>query len=144
MEQAILHSFSATAANKASSSTHGTPPAAIASPALQGLLSHWMECRGERPMPARDDLAEDMLAEALGELILFELSCVSCAKDEVAPAPLGGFVQGMTTPYHDVMRSGEPIYGHHGAPNGEERLMLPLSRDGRRVDTILVGVQRKR
>lgn len=140
MEQAILHSFTATAPAK----SPGAPQAAIDSPALQGLLSHWMDCRGERSMPARDDLAEDMLSEALGELILFELSCVSCTKDEAAPAPLGGMVQGMTTPYHDVMRSGEPIYGRRGAPGGEERLMLPLSRDGHRVDTILVGVQRKR
>lgn len=138
MEQAILQSFSATAPK-----TSGAPQAAIASPALKGLLSHWMECRGERPMPARGDLAEDTLSGALGELILFELSCVSCAKDE-APAPIGGIVQGMTTPYHDVMRLGEPIYGRRSAPDGEERLMLPLSRDGNRVDTILVGVQRRR
>lgn len=138
MEQAILNSFSATAPTKSSGARQQ-----ISSPALQGLLSHWMDCRGERPMPARDDLAEDTLSEALGELILFELSCVSCAKDE-APVPMGGIVQGMTTPYHDVMRLGEPVYGRSGAPDGEERLMLPLSRDGNRVDTILVGVQRRR
>lgn len=140
MEQAILHSFSATVPANASR----TGKAAISSPALQGLLSHWIDCRGDRPMPARDDLAEDMLSDALGELILFELSCVGCSKDEAAPAPIGGVVQGMTTPYHDVMRLGEPIYGRRATPDGEERLMLPLSRDGNRVDTILVGVQRRR
>ncbi len=140
MEQAILHSFSASAPAKAS----GGSRAAISSPALQGLLSHWMECRGDRSMPARDDLAEDMLSDALRELILFELSCVGCAKDETPVMPMGGVVEGMTTPYHDVMRLGEPIYGRRATPDGEERLMLPLSRDGSRVDTILVGVQRKR
>ena len=140
MDQAILHSFSASAPAKASGAK-----SAISSPALQGLLSHWMECRGDRPMPARDDLAEDMLAEALGELILFELSCAGCSRDDEMPAvPMGGAVQGMTTPYHDVIRLGEPIYGRRAMPDGEERLMLPLSRDGNRVDTILVGVQRRR
>lgn len=136
MDQAILTAFSASAPGMASARP------AIASPALRSLLDHWLDRRGERSMPARGDLAEDALSEALGELVLFELSC-ACSKDE-APAPLGGMVSGMTTPYHEAMRLGEPIYGRRGAADGEERLLLPLSRDGNRVDTILVGVQRKR
>ena len=140
MNQAILQSFAVSAPAKDATGVQ----AAISSPALQSLLSYWMACRGDRTMPARDDLAEDMLSGTLGELILFELSCVGCAKDEAPAMPMGGVVQGMTTPYHDVMRLGEPFYGRRGAPGSEERLMLPLSRDGSRVDTILVGVQRKR
>lgn len=140
MDQAILSAFSTSASGKAPASAKP----AITSPALRSLLDHWLDRRGERAMPARDDLADDALSDALGELILFELSCVTCAKEEAAPAQLGGMVAGMTTPYHEAMRLGEPIYGRRALPDGEERLLLPLSRDGNRVDTILVGVQRKR
>jgi len=135
MDQAILDSFSP------SRSAEGD----IASPALQDLLGYWLRCRGERPMPARGDLAEDTLSKSLKDLILFELSCVGCGNGE-ASAPAGGLVAGMATPYHEVMRRAQPIYGSRATTEGEpvERLLLPLSRDGKRVDTILVGVQRRR
>lgn len=134
MDQAILDSFSPSRSDETD----------IASPALQELLGYWLRCRGERAMPARGDLAEDTLAKALKELILFELSCVSYTQGEAAPA--GGMVAGMATPYHEVMRRAQPIYGSRAGAEGEpvERLLLPLSRDGKRVDTILVGVQRRR
>jgi len=135
MDQAILDSFSPSRADDTD----------IASPALQGLLGYWLRCRGERAMPARGDLAEDALSQSLKDLILFELSCVSGSQGEPA-TPAGGLVSGMATPYHEVMRRAQPIYGSRATVEGEpvERLLLPLSRDGKRVDTILVGVQRRR
>ena len=139
MNQAILSNFSATDSAKPAAASKP----AIASSALLTLFNHWQDCRGERLMPTREDLAEELLSGALGELVLFELSCVASPQGD-APAPVGGMVAGMTTPYHEVMRLGEPIYGRHGARGDEERLLLPLSRDGNRVDTILVGVQRRR
>jgi hypothetical protein len=135
MDQAILDSFSPSRSAEAD----------LVSPALQGLLGYWLRCRGERAMPARGDLEEDTLSEALKDLILFELSCVGCGNTE-PPAPATGLVAGMATPYHEVMRRGQPVYGSRAGAEGQpvERLLLPLSRDGKRVDTILVGVQRRR
>ncbi|MCC7049045.1 MAG: PAS domain-containing protein [Alphaproteobacteria bacterium] len=143
MDQAILDAFSPSRAAGYDAAGQG-----IASPALQDLLSYWLSCRGERAMPARDDLEEDALTGALKDLILFELSCVSgdgnAAAAPAAPAA-AGLVAGMATPYHEVMRRAQPIYGSRSGAQGEnvERLLLPLSRDGKRVDTILVGVQRR-
>jgi hypothetical protein len=135
MDQAILDTFSP-------SLSTGTD---IASPALQSLLGHWLRCRGERAMPARGDLEEDALNGALKDLILFELSCAGsgCREDAAPASPL---VAGMATPYHEVMRRAQPIYGSRVNADGEpvERSLLPLSRDGKKVDTILVGVQRRR
>jgi hypothetical protein len=135
MDQAVLNSFSPSRSEAAE----------IASPALQGLLGYWLSCRGERAMPARADLAEETLTKALKDLILFELSCVGCGHGET-PARANGLVSGMATPYHEVMRRAQPIYGSRPGAEGEavERLLLPLSRDGKKVDTILVGVQRRR
>jgi hypothetical protein len=116
----------------------------IDSPALRGLLAHWQQRRGERAMPARGDLAEETLCQSLGELILFELSCAK-APCEATAAETGRLTQGMAQPYHDVMRRGRPMYRRGGESSGAaERLLLPLSRDGRHVDAILVGVQRRR
>lgn len=141
MDQAILDAFSPSRAARQDAAGHD-----IASPALQDLLSYWLSCRGERAMPARDDLEEDALTGALKDLILFELSCVGCDAAAAAPAAANaGLVASMATPYHEVMRRGQPIYGSRSGAQGEnvERLLLPLSRDGKRVDTILVGVQRR-
>ena len=115
----------------------------IDSPALRDLFRHWRQRRGKRAMPARGDLAEDALNQALGDLILFELSCARtpCAPSKDAGDALTG---GMATPYHEVMRRGQPMYRRCAEPTGAvERLLLPLSRDGVRVDAILVGVQRR-
>ncbi|MCK6454406.1 MAG: hypothetical protein L6R19_26685 [Alphaproteobacteria bacterium] len=136
MEQVQADSFSAS----------GAVAEHIASPALQGLLAHWVACRGKRAMPARDDLAEETLSEALHDLVLFELSC-ACqdeTHDDDVPAA-AALVSGMAASYHEVIRRGRPMYGRrHYARGGEvERLLLPLSRNGSSVDTILVGVQRR-
>jgi hypothetical protein len=118
----------------------------IDSPALRGLLAHWQQRRGRRSMPARGDLAEETLTAALGELILFELSCARTAGgDAAAAAARSELTAGMAAPFHEVMRSGRPMYRGRGEARGAaERLLLPLSADGRRVDTILVGVPRGR
>lgn len=116
----------------------------IGSPALRSLLAHWQQRRGKRAMPARGDLADETLAQALGEVILFELSCVQapCADAESQD---GSLTSGMAQPFHDVMRRGQPMYRRRSEPSGAvERLLLPLSRDGVHVDAILVGVQRRR
>jgi hypothetical protein len=136
MEQAQIDSFSAS----------GALEGHISSPALQGLLAHWVACRGERAMPARDDLAEGALSSTLGDLVLFELSCASQGDthgDEVPTA--AALVTGMAASYHEVIRRGQPMYGrrHYTKGDAVERLLLPLSRDGVSVDTILVGVQRR-
>lgn len=135
MDQANIDSFAATGA---------AMDGEIASPALRRLLDHWKQRCSGRAMPARGDLGEDALLTALHELVLFELACAQ------APAgperPNGGPGQGMGAPFHEVMRRGQPMYRRRHEPQGGtiERLMLPLSRDGTRVDTILVGVQRRR
>lgn len=126
---------------------HGALEADIDSPALRALLAHWQQRRGERPMPARRELAEEILTQSLGELILFELSCANCAeKGESSPAGAVALTMGMATPYHEVMRSGQPMYRRRAEAHGGsvERLLLPLSRDGFTVDAILVGVLRRR
>jgi len=136
MEQVQTDSFSAS----------GALEEHISSPALQGLLAHWVACRGERAMPARDDLADETLSGALGDVVLFELSCACQGEshDEDVPAA-AALVSGMAASYHQVIRRGQPMYGRrHYAKGGDvERLLLPLSRDGVSVDTILVGVQRR-
>ena len=117
----------------------------IDSPALRGLLAHWQQRRGRRSMPARGDLAEEALTAALGQLILFELSCARTAGVAAAAAARSELTAGMAAPFHEVMRTGRPMYRGRGDVRGAaERLLLPLSADGRRVDTILVGVPRGR
>lgn len=114
----------------------------IGNPALRGLLVHWQQRRGRRSMPARGDLAEETLTAALAELILFELSCAQTQGAAVARSDL---TAGMAAPFHAVMLSGRPMYRGPGEARGAaERLLLPLSADGKRVDTILVGVPRGR
>lgn len=136
MEQAQVDQFSAS----------GAVEEHISSPALQGLLAHWVERRGGRAMPARDDLAEQALTGALSDVVLFELSCAcqgDTQGDEVPAA--AALVTGMAASYHEVIRRGQPMYGrrHYSKGGAVERLLLPLSRDGVSVDTILVGVQRR-
>jgi len=116
----------------------------IDSPALRGLLAHWQQRRGRRAMPARGDLAEETLTAALGELILFELSCARAADGAASAAARSELTAGMAAPFHEVLRNGRPMYRGRGEARGAaERLLLPLSADGERVDTILVGVPRQ-
>ncbi|MGQ0677988.1 MAG: hypothetical protein ACT4N4_18145 [Rhodospirillales bacterium] len=141
MEQLSTDSFAAVAApNRAPNTDIGGE---IGSPALRGLLAHWRQRRGKRAMPARGDLAEEVLTLALGEVVLFELSCAQTPRGD-AGASATALTAGMAAPFHEVMRRGLPMYRRRAEPNGDvERLLLPLSRDGVRVDAILVGVQRR-
>ena len=136
MEQLSTDSFTAIGAHPQSLDSD------IDSPALRVLLAHWQQRRGERAMPARGDLADETLSQALGEVILFELSCAQmpCGSDAGTD---NGLTTGMTQPFHEVMRRGQPMYRRRPDAAGTvERLLLPLSRDGVHVDAILVGVQR--
>lgn len=137
MEQLSADSFTALAP---SSQTGGDD---IESPALRRLLEHWQQRRGKRPMPARGDLADETLSQALGDVILFELSCARTPCGEAA-GETDSLTSGMAQPFHDVMRRGQPMYRRRSEPTGAiERLLLPLSRDGVHVDAILVGVRRR-
>lgn len=138
MEQLSTNSFTAIGAHTQSLDSD------IESPALRGLLAHWKQRRGERTMPARGDLADETLSQALGDVILFELSCAQAPCSSAAETE-DGLTAGMAQPFHEVMRRGQPMYRRRPDAAGMvERLLLPLSRDGVHVDAILVGVQRRR
>lgn len=137
MEQLSTDSFTAIGARSHSLDLE------IDSPALRGLLAHWKQRRDKRAMPSRGDLADETLSQALGEVILFELSCAQMPCESAAGTE-NGLTAGMTQPFHEVMRRGQPMYRRRPDAAGTvERLLLPLSRDGVHVDAILVGVQRR-
>ncbi len=137
MEQLSIDRFTALAP------TNQTLDGDIDSPALRKLLTHWQQRRGKRAMPARGDLADETLSQALGDVILFELSCAQAPQAD-AEGKDDSLTSGMAQPFHDVMRRGQPMYRRRSEPTGAvERLLLPLSRDGVHVDAILVGVQRR-
>ena len=117
----------------------------ISSEALRRLLTHWIARRGNRALPARYDLAEDRLTRALKDLVLYELSCEGRDESEADVMPASAaLVRGLGAPYREVLLRRQPVYCSFGCSGGSavERLLLPLSRDGVRVDSILVGIER--
>lgn len=128
------------------------------------LYEYWLEKKGRRRMPSRQDIDPTDISALLPHIMLidvlngerFRIRMVGTALDdatglnatgrllnEVMPdGPYADYVQGL---YGEVVREKSPIYAEceHGDPDRVQhatiRLIMPLSDDGETVDGALVG-----
>lgn len=134
----------------------------IAHPRLRGLLEFWNHRRGDRTMPARDALDPLALWPWLGQLMLVEAASEGEFRYRVYGTGLAEYygrdLTGRTTAalrpevrdlvcqeYAEVCRTGRPLLVVHtrrvrAQPTPVEKLILPFSLDGSRVDRLLAGV----
>ncbi|HVC55165.1 MAG TPA: PAS domain-containing protein [Stellaceae bacterium] len=138
---------------------------AIINPRLQRLYDYWCERRGERRFPARADLDPLDLAYLMGNLILIDVvdgdppgffirlhgtNLVQRAGYELTgktlgELPISEFRELATQTFRHVARTGEPFRGYRDRVLDDrshhyETLILPLSKDGERVDMLLAGL----
>jgi len=137
----------------------------IVNPRLRRLYDYWCERRGERRFPARADIDPLDLSFLMGNLILVDVApgeppgffirlhgtnLVQWAGYELtgkalSELPDGEFRQLATRTFTRVAKTGEPFHGNRdrvldGRPRRYETLVLPLSKDGERVDMLLAGL----
>lgn len=149
---------------KAGESRGAALAAAIRSDVLRHLVAHWDGMRGDRRMPARADFDPLRVRYALGyislidvhrdplrfyfrldgtkQVDLFGIDCTRRYLDEAMPADHAAMA---AASYREVVESGAPRY-HRRKIKFHERLIdyevviLPLARDGERVDMLMTGI----
>lgn len=137
----------------------------IVNPRLQRLYDYWCERRGGRRFPARADIDPVDLAFLLGNLILIDViegeppgfsirlhgtNLVQRAGYELTgkmlnELPDGEFRRLAMQTFAVVAKTGEPFRGYRDRVLDDrthryETLILPLSKDGERVDMLLAGM----
>jgi len=141
---------------------------AITNLRLQRLYDYWCERRGDRRFPARVDIDPLDLTFLMGNLILVDVvdvvegeqpsffvrlhgtNLVQRAGYELTgrmlnDLPISEFRQLAMRTFSLVARTGEPFHGNRDRILDErshryETLILPLSKDGERVDMLLAGL----
>lgn len=142
--------------------------ACLLSPFMRPPFAYWNAKRGARAMPARGDLDPLEMRLWLPQTMLFEpldsgdfrVRLVGTDVRERISVEMTGrlaselptsreVVQTVVEEFREVLRRGRPTYRRHehlnaitGKPLRFERLLAPLSNDGRRVD-MLFGVRRE-
>ncbi|MFO0989620.1 MAG: PAS domain-containing protein [Alphaproteobacteria bacterium] len=134
-------------------------------PGLRALHAYWSVKRGARPMPARADIDPVEVPRLLPHLMLVAVSddpprfrfrlvgteIVARYGDELTgraldEIDLGGEIGSIQSQYEETVRAAAPTYCRHAIETRQgkylryERLLLPLSSDGIRVDMLLGGV----
>jgi hypothetical protein len=134
----------------------------IAHPRLRALMAFWDARRRGRALPARDALDPLALWQWLGHLMLVEAASEGEFRYRVYGTGLAEYygrdLTGKTTAalrpdvrqvvcreYASVCRTARPLLVTHTRrvrerPMAVEKLILPFSTDGRRVDRLLAGV----
>jgi hypothetical protein len=137
----------------------------IVNPRLQRLCAYWSEKRGGRAMPSRDDIDPVELAFIIGNLILVDVLDGdppdfrirlhgTVLSQRVGYELTGKMLADMPAPefrarsrrsFLRVARTAQPLHARRdrvmdGRVHRYEALILPLSRDGARVDMILCGL----
>lgn len=152
------------AAGKAGESRGAAIVRAIRSDVLRNLVAHWDRMRGDRRMPARADFDPLDVRYALGyislidvhrdplrfyfrldgtkQVDLFGIDCTRRYLDEAMPADHAAMA---AASYREVVESGAPRYHlrkirFHGRLIDYEVVILPLARDGQRVDMLMTGI----
>ena len=142
--------------------------AAMLSPFMRQPFAYWLARRGTREMPSRDDLDPLEMRGWLPQTMLFEplengdfrtRLVGTDVRERVGVEMTGRLASELPIPretalsvvaeFRDVMRGRQPTYRRHehaslltGKPIRFERLLMPLSSDGARVD-MLFGVRRE-
>jgi hypothetical protein len=137
---------------------------AIRSDVLRHLVAHWERMRGDRRMPARADFDPLQVRYAIGyislidvhrdplrfyfrldgtkQVDLFGIDCTRRYLHEAMPADHAAMA---AASYREVVENGAPRY-HRRKIKFHERLIdyeiviLPLARDGERVDMLMTGI----
>jgi hypothetical protein len=137
----------------------------IINPRLRRLYQYWCDRRGDRRFPARSDIDPLDLAFLLGNLILIDVidgdppgffirlhgtNLAQRAGYELTgkmlnELPINEFRQLAMQTFTWVAKTGEPFRGRRDRvlderPRHYETLILPLSRNGERVDMLLAGL----
>ena len=134
----------------------------IRHPELKRLYGYWMEKKGTRLAPARSDIhpgemrsSHLFMLEVLGQPPRFRFRLAgSEIVNRFGEEITGRFLDGIDLDevggeilreYENAASQAQPIYGlwnytrHGGHHMRYERLILPLSSDGERVDMLLCG-----
>lgn len=137
----------------------------IASPRLRRLYEYWCERRRGRRFPARADVDPLDLSFLLGNLILADVvegdppafyirlhgtnlaerSGYELTGKMLTDLPVGEYRALAVESFTQVAKTGEPVHGHRnrvldGRLRQYEALILPLSKDGERVDMLMIGM----
>ena len=137
----------------------------IINPRLRRLYDYWCERRGDRRFPARSDIDPLDLAFLMGNLILIDVvegdppgffirlhgtNLVQRAGYELTgkmlnELPITEFRQLAMQTFTFVARTGEPFRGYRDRVLDDrlrryETLILPLSKNGERVDMLLASL----
>jgi hypothetical protein len=136
----------------------------IADKTLRELWTYWSAQRRPDRLPGRDDIDPAAIPALLPFLVLadivedgrrirFRLVGGEIAQrwgnnftgkylDEIMTGDYFRFIDGL---FRDAIRTGAPVYSEgafrwdRGKTIGTKRLLLPLARDGKTVDMVLVG-----
>jgi hypothetical protein len=138
--------------------------AELVQPRLKRLLRQWVAVRGERELPARADFSPFTLDYLLGNIILFDVlqdpqrfryrligtnivrrRGFGMTGKHLDEHPDAAF-RDMALPVHEQVVAGRrplrqlfDMIGSTGQTVQHEILVLPLSKDGDRIDMLLVG-----
>ncbi len=144
-------------------------PDIVRSPNQRWLLHHWNDLRGAAPLPVWDALQTNALAIPLDDLSMTRVmmtdagvryqirfhgarlgelyasaSCVGKFIDEILPVKSSA---GILKTYHHCVETQCPVYtlsdlrDQTGRIGHYERLLLPFSRDGGRVERLLSSLE---
>jgi hypothetical protein len=139
------------------------PP--IVNPRLRRLYDYWCERRSGRRFPARSDVDPVDLSFLLGNLILADVipgdpltfyirlhgtnlserSGYELTGKMLSDLPVNEFRTLAIESFTTVATTGEPLHGHRdrvldGRLRRYETVILPLSKDGERVDMLMIGM----
>jgi hypothetical protein len=137
----------------------------ITNPRLRRLYDYWCERRRGRRYPGRSDVDPLDLTFLLGNLILVDViagepltfyirlhgtnlserSGYELTGKMLSDLPVGEYRAQATASFTTVATTGEPLHGHRdrildGKLRQYEALILPLSKEGNRVDMLMVGM----
>lgn len=143
----------------------GPDPASIRSPRLQRLLRYWQEKRGDRTMPPRAEIDPVDIPELLSNILMIEVRpevgyLVRIAGTAIVErygedytgrylqqTEFGARTDAIMDAYDACRLTCAPHYsegnftGIHNVYTLIERLIVPLSDDGRTVDRMLAGIE---
>lgn len=136
----------------------------IADPLLRQLYDYWLKKRGDRAMPSRADIDPAEIRAVLPHLMLTDIvdggrrlryrlvgtavvesfgkNMTGMHVDELMTGTYREFIEGL---YRDIVAKKRPVYSestyfsHQAAQMWAQRLMLPLSDDGKTVNMVLSG-----
>lgn len=132
-------------------------PDAITSPRIHRLLAYWLEKRGNRPMPTRDDIDPGEIRDLLPNIVMVDIEVPFRVRYRLVGTRVADFNRiDFTGRYLDDLRwdglgrysrayrytcdHGVPVYGVDTWPlardhSGRSEIgILPLSPDGKTVD----------